>query len=152
MTTTQTAAGADAAGAPKVDVAALLKKAGQAPAGVRMEEFNPLENIPTASVGEEIQPGMTITGYFKETQRIASNKFKFATEKDERGVPVQLLHVFRLVSGDMLGIWNSGELKLLCSRLAPDELVSLTYKGKGINGNGQQQHFFEYKKAVPGQH
>ena len=134
MTTAAQPTGAEA---PKVDVKALLAKAGTAPAGVKMEDFNPLENIPTASVGEEITAGMVITGYFVETQRIASHKFKFATEKNDQGVPVQLLHVFRLVSGDMLGIWNSGELKLLCSRLTPNELISLTYKGKGIKYEGE---------------
>lgn len=130
------------------DVAAILKNAGALPQGAVFEEFDPLENIPTVAVGDDWKEGVTITGYFEGTQTIASPKFKHAKDRNANGVPVNYLHVFRVAATNQkLGIWTTGELRLVCEKLNIGELVSITYKGKGTNTSGSAQHFFTYKKG-----
>lgn len=132
----------------KPSVADVLRAASQAPAGLALESFDPLENIPTLTVGDEgdIKKGMVVTGYFEATERISSHKFTYATERDENGVPVQLLHVLRTVSGTKLGIWSTGELKAAFAKLNVGELISIKYNGKAKNAKGQDQHMFEYSR------
>lgn len=128
----------------------LLRQAQAMPAGVTLEDYNPMENIPTLSVGADFSEGMTVTGFFEETQVIASPKFIHSKTKNADGVPTQLRHVLRIGSptGDRLGIWNCGELKFTFEKLTPGQLISITYKGKGENTKGQPQHFFEFKRPV----
>lgn len=133
---------------PEVNVAALLAKAGEVPKGLRLEDFDPMEKVPTASFGEEIQPGMTISGNYVETQKIPSHKFTKSKEKNAAGVPLGTLHVFKLVSGDKLGIWTTAEMRMLCEKLNPNEFVSITYKGKGTNDKGDSQHFLAIKRET----
>lgn len=118
-------------------------KAASAP----LQEWNPLEDVPTLTVGEDLKAGMTINGYFVETQRISSPKFTYSQERDENGVTVAYRHVIRTEDGHKLGIWSTGELRLAFERLVPNDFISLTYKGKGTNAKGQSQHFFEYRRA-----
>lgn len=129
----------------------LLAQALRMPTGVQLEDYNPLENIPTLAVGEDFKEGMTVTGYVEETQVIASQKFTFSKERNEKGVPTQLRHVLRIGSptGPRLGIWTTGELRVAFEKLSPGTLISILYKGKGMNGNNQQQHFFEMKRGAP---
>jgi hypothetical protein len=135
------------------DGASLLAKAAQAPQGIETEEYNPMENIPTIAVGKQWAEKQTINGYFVETQRCTSAKFTNAKERDPAtGLGVQFLHVFRLASGDKLGVWSTGELANVCEKLKANEFISITYKGKGTNAQGRQQHFFEYRKAKSAQH
>jgi len=131
------------------DLGALLKDAGTVPAGVVLEKWNPMENVPTAAIGKDILPGMVIAGYFEGTQRAVSAKFQNSQERDaETGLPVQYLHVFRLAkTGKKLGIWSTGELKQICEKLSLNELVRITYDGKRENAQGRQQHFFNYEKV-----
>lgn len=132
------------------DVNAILKTAAQVPSGAKLVEYNPLENIPTLSVGDEIQPGMTLNGHYDGTDRVCSVKFTHAQERDaQTGLPVQYLHKLRLLDGTVIGIWRTGELKAVFDRMAVGEFISLTYKGKGTNAKGLAQHFFEYKKMDP---
>jgi len=128
----------------------LLKRAGTMPANVRLEQFNPLENIPTIAVGEEFEEGMTVAGYFEETQVIASPKFKHSKVKNAEGVPTQKRHVLRVGSptGEKLAIWSTGELGLAFDKLAKGEFISLKYLRKGENASGNQQHFFEYGRGA----
>jgi len=133
----------------KDEVQELLAQAGQRPGNASFEEFNPLENLPTATIGKDIQPGMVITGTFMRTERATSAKFKFATEKDPvSGLPVQYIHVLKLANGSELGIWSVGELKAVFDKLPVGDLIEITYTGKGENAKGQQQHFFEYKRGA----
>lgn len=145
------AAAAPVAAAAQGVPADLLKRAAVVPTEVRVEEFNPMENIPTLAVGEELKAGMTIAGWYEETQLIESLKFKFATRKGPNGKPAQLRHVLRIGSptGDRLGIWTTGELANTFDKLQPGTFIAITYKGLGVNSNNQQQHFFEYKREVP---
>lgn len=128
----------------------LLKRAGAVPSGVTVEEFNPMDVIPTVAVGEEFAEGMTIAGWYEETQVIASKKFTYSKEVNEKGIPTQKRHVLRVGSptGDRLAIWTCGELRNTFEKLQPGQFIALTYKGKGVNANGQQQHFFEYKRGA----
>lgn len=128
----------------------LLKQAGQLPQGVAVEDYNPMENIPTVAVGEEFTAGMTLAGYFEETQIIASKNFKYSQEKNADGLPIQRRHVLRVgsPSGERLGIWSTGELRNTFEKLQPGQFIAITYKGKGENAKGQQQHFFEYKRGA----
>jgi hypothetical protein len=137
---------------PEIDKGAILKTAAQVPAGANLVEYNPLENIPTLSVGEDIVPNTTINGYYEGTERIASPKFTHAKERDERGVPCQYLHKMKLLDGTIVGIWSTGELKAVFDRMAVGEFLSLKYLEKGVNAKGQAQHFFEYKKVKPAGH
>lgn len=128
----------------------LLAKATQRPAGVQVEDFNPMENIPTLAVGDDFVEGMTVSGWFEETQIIASPKFVHSKTRNADGVPTQPRHVLRIGSptGDRLGIWNTGELKNTFEKLQPGSYIEITYKGKGKNSKGQDQHFFEYSRGV----
>lgn len=139
---------ADAAKPQEGVPADLLKKATAAPTGKKLETWNPMENIPTLAVGDDFKQGMTISGWFEETQLIASPKFTHSQEKNEAGVPVQRRHVLRIGSptGDRLGIWNCGELRVGFEKLTPGTFVAITYKGKGKNAKGQDQHFFEFQR------
>lgn len=129
----------------------LLKKASTLPPGVTAEEYNPMENIPTVSVGDEFVAGQTICGWYEETQVIASPKFVYSKTRNPDGVPTQLRHVVRTGSptGDRLAIWSTGELKNTFDKLQPGSFIAITYKGKGLNSKGQNQHFFEFKREVP---
>lgn len=129
----------------------LLALATKAPTGKKLEVFNPLENIPTLAVGDDLKEGMTISGYFEETEVIASTKFTFSQTRNEHGVPTQLRHVLRIGSptGAKLGIWNCGELKVAFDKMGRGQFIALTYKGKGLNAKGQQQHFFDLQREAP---
>lgn len=136
--------------AQKFDVNSILKTAAQVPTGAKLVEYNPLENIPTLAVGDEIKPGTTLNGHYEGTDRICSVKFTNAQERDSQtGLPVQYLHKLRLLDGTVIGIWRTGELKAVFDRMAVGEFISLNYKGKGKNAKGQDQHFFEYKRMDP---
>jgi hypothetical protein len=130
----------------------LLKQASQMPKGVKLEEFNPFENIPTLIVGNDFTEGMTVAGYFDASEWVASAKFaKYSKTKNEEGTPTRLRHVLRIGSptGNRLGIWTTGELGKAFEKLVPGDLISITYKGKGENAKGDEQHFFEMKRPVP---
>lgn len=147
-------AGAAQAGAAPVDrgvPADLLKRASALPPEVVVEQYNPMENIPTLAVGEELKAGMTLAGWYEETQLIESMKFRFAQRKGPNGKPAQLRHILRIGSptGERLGIWSTGELANTFDKLQPGTFIAITYKGKGLNANNQEQHFFEYKREVP---
>ena len=126
--------------------AAILNETKAVPSGATMVEFNPMETIPTLAIGEDIVEGQSINARYVRTDVRASVKFVHSKTRNADGVPTQLLHIFRSTSGNLFGIWSTGELKNVCEKLQPEELVSLTYKGKGQNAKGQQQHFFDYKR------
>lgn len=130
----------------KANPADILKAAAQTPAGVQLETFDPLENIPTLSVGDDgdIKKGQVVTGYFQGTERISSHKFTMSNERDENGTPVQLLHVLQAVNGTRFGIWSTGELRAAFGKMSVGELISIKYNGKAKNQKGQDQHMFEY--------
>lgn len=130
----------------------LLKQATSIPKDVgNLEAYNPMENIPTLTVGGDFAEGMTVAGYVEETQILASPKFKFSNTKNEKGVPTSLRHVLRVGSptGPRLGIWSCGELRVAFEKLTPGTFISITYKGKGENAKGQDQHFFELQRQAP---
>lgn len=141
-----TPAAAKAQGIP----ADLLKQAAVIPKGVNTEAFNPMEDVPTLAVGEDFEKGMTIGGYFEETQLIESDKFKFSNVKGPNGKPGQYRHVLRVGSptGKRIAIWSTGELRNTFSKLSPGDYIAVKYTGKGENANKQQQHFFEYQRAA----
>ena len=133
--------------ANQVNVADLLKAASQAPAGVALQEYNPMESLPTLAVGEEITAGTVIVGKFVGTETIASRKFKFSQKKNAEGIPTQDRHILELADGRRLGVWTCGELGMVFGKIQPGSWIELKYNGKGMNSNNQQQHFFEYKLA-----
>ncbi len=147
------AAGASAPGASteaeRAVPADLLKKAGAVPQGLvgKVEEFDPMESIPTLRVGGDFAKDMVIGGYFESTEELASVKFTKSQTRNEAGVPTSFRHVLRIGSptGDRLAIWSTGELKMVFSKLLPGDFIQLTYKGKGKNAANNDQHFFEYK-------
>lgn len=128
----------------------LLKAASTMPKNEVVETFNPLEKIPTLTVGQDFAVGMTIAGWVDETQTLASHKFKFSQKRNAEGVPTSLRHVLRIGSptGEKLGIWSCGELKLAFEKLPAGTFIAITYKGKGENASGQEQHFFEFKRGA----
>lgn len=137
---------------PQHDMGAVLKAASAVPSGAKLVEYNPLENIPTLAVGDDIKEGMTLNGYFDGTEVIKSAKFTNSQERDTvTGLPIQRLHKLRLLDGTVIGIWNTGELKAVFEKLPVGEFISLTYKGKGTNAQGRAQHFFDYKRMEPNQ-
>ncbi len=125
--------------------AEILGYAGKAQKGKRMEEFNPLETVPTLGVGD-LGVGQLICGTFVGNEVIASNKFKYAREKNEAGVPVQTRHVLEN-DGKKYAIWSVGELRLIFSKILPGQYVEITYKGLG-EVNGAEQHRFTTAKAA----
>lgn len=129
----------------------LLAKATAMPQGVQLEAYNPMENIPTLGVGLELTEGMTVSGYFEETQTISSPKFIHSKTVDANGVKTQLRHVLRIGSptGERLAIWNCGELKAAFDKLAPGSFISIKYLRKGVNAKNQPQHFFELQRQAP---
>lgn len=129
----------------KTDLTAIMNAAAAPIAGVEMREFNPLENIPSLSVGSDIKEGMTISGVYLGTERIISHKFKSSTRDQLTGKPVQLLHKLRISDGSTVGIWSTGELRVVFERVKVNTVVALTYNGKGKNAKGDDQHFFEYQ-------
>jgi hypothetical protein len=134
------------------ETAAILGEVTQAPApgDLALATWNPMESIPTLSVGVEgdIKPGMTVTGYFVRNEVIASPKFTHSKVRNAQGVPTQVRHVLRATnSGKLFGIWTCGELKMAFEKLEVGEALSLKYIEKGVNSKGQAQHFFEYLKG-----
>jgi hypothetical protein len=131
--------------------AEVLAAVGKPLPGMKAQDYDPMESIPTLSVGEgnDILPGQLLVGTFVETDRLVSAKFKNSQEKDvETGLPVQYRHV--LINGDTkFAIWNCGELKQIFKKIAKGTYVELTYIGKGENFKGQQQHNFKVKVAAP---
>jgi hypothetical protein len=129
---------------------ALLKKASTTPQGVKVEEFNPTDRIPSVAVGEEFTPGMTIEGWYDETLPISSPKFRYGEESEKPGEKMKRLHVLRIGSptGERLGIWSVANLRIAFEQLQPGTFISITYKGRGQNAKGQQEHFFEYKRQI----
>jgi hypothetical protein len=126
-----------------------LKSAQAAPAGVKTEDWNPMEDIPTVSAGGQWAQGTTLKGHFLETQRLVSNKFDNSKEIDPvTGKKVGYRHILKLADGKKLGIWTSGELKMTFEKVNPGEYIEITYVGKGKNSQNQDQHFFKYKKGA----
>jgi len=122
----------------------ILGFAGKADQGKRLEDYNPLETIPTLGVGD-LSVGQVLCGTFVMSEVIASPKFKYAREKNDKGVPIQTRHVLEN-GGKKFGIWSVGELKLIFGKLTPGTYVALTYNGLGeVNGN--DQHRFSCKVA-----
>jgi hypothetical protein len=141
-----------------VDMAALLSAAATTPKGKTLKKFNPMESIPTLSVGideqgeGDIKPGQLIVGTYLRTERISSPKFVHSKEVDEKGVKVQYRHVLRLTNGQIMAIWSVGELKMIfksqwneAGKLSEGTLLSLKYIKRGLNSKQQKQHFFEYE-------
>lgn len=133
---------------PAADVGALLNAARQSPVGATLVDYNPMDKIPTLSIGEEITPGTVLNGSCDGTDIIASVKFIHSKERNESGVPVQRLHRLRLLDGTVVGLWSTGELRAVWDKLAMGEFISIKYIEKGVNAKGQQQHFFEFKKSA----
>lgn len=130
----------------------LLKAASSIPSGVQTEDYNPVESVPTLTVGKDFEKGMTVAGYYESTEAIASPKFTYAKDRNEAGVPVNYRHVLRIgsPSGKRLAIWTCGELRTAFEKLSPGSFIAITYNGKGKNDKGQDQHFFDMKRSVPG--
>lgn len=131
----------------KFDLGKVLTAAAQVPANMTLRDFNPLEQFPCLAVGEEITPGTVINGIYEGTERIASHKFKSAERDPATGKPIQLLHKMRLNDGQVIGIWSTGELKMVFEKLSAGDFISLKYINKGVNSAGNSQHFFEYKRG-----
>lgn len=129
----------------------LLAKATATVSGKRLEAYNPMENIPTLGVGDDFSEGMTVSGYYEETQVIASPKFIHSKTVNAEGVKTNLRHVLRIGSpaGDRIAIWNCGELKAAFEKLAVGSFISIKYLKKGTNAKGQAQHFFELQREAP---
>lgn len=129
----------------------LLAQAMQMPAGVQVEDWNPMETIPTLRVGDDFKEGMTVAGFFEETQELASVKFTKSKTKNAAGVPTSFRHVLRIgsLTGPRLAVWSGGELKVAFEKTTPGTFISLTYKGKGVNAKGNDQHFFDIKRQIP---
>lgn len=124
----------------------LLNKFSQPLAGQAMETYDPLEQISTFSIGEDIKAGTVIAGTFLATEKLVSDKFTLSKEIDpETGKKVQYRHVIER-GGVKMGIWNVGELKLAFSKIAPGTAFEFTYKGKGMV-NDRPQHQFTWKTA-----
>lgn len=135
------------------ETAELLAELKQAPEGVTLVDWNPMESIPTLSVGKEITPGTVLNCVFLRTEIMASVKFTHSKTRNAEGVPTQPRHVFKSTkTGKLFAIWNTGELKMVCDKLVEGDIISLTYVEKGMNTKGQAQHFFEYQKAAPKGH
>lgn len=128
----------------------LLARASQMPANVKVEAFDPMEKIPTLTVGDDWQPGQTIGGYFDAVEVLASKKFTYSKKLNADGIPTSERIVLRLGSptGDRLAIWGTAELLNVASKLRRGEFIQITYKEKGTNSNNQAQHFFEYKREL----
>lgn len=128
----------------------LLTQAAKTPKGLVVEEFNPSERYPRVAVGDGFDVGQTISGYFDTTLTVASAKFKYGEGKNEQGLNTKSLHVLRIGSptGPRLGIWGVTDLNNALDGLAQGTFISITYKGKGENAQGNSQHFFEYKRQV----
>lgn len=119
------------------------------PNGVTLQEVDPMENVPTIGLGKGWAPGQTLSGYFEESQTAASPKFKSQTH-NEKGTPTKLIHVLRIgePNGPRLGIWDTAALKAFFANVHPGTFVQVTYLEKGVNGSGQAQHFFKFKKGA----
>ena len=126
----------------------VLNLASQVPSSVKTEEFNPMERFPRVAVGDTFKEGQTIAGWYEETLVIASEKFRYGEGKNEEGLNTKSLHVLRVGSptGPRLGIWSVQDLKNTFQDLAQGTFIAITYKGKGQGANGNQKHFFEYKR------
>lgn len=129
---------------PEVDTKALLAAAAIVPKGKKLKKYNPMEEIPTLAVGD-LPEGQIIAGTFVRTETLASHKFTMSPNKNEQGVPTQDRHILRLTDGKLMAIWTTGELRMVFGKLPEGSLITLTYKGKGKNNKGQQQHFFDFQ-------
>lgn len=137
-------------GRSEMSAADVLAAVGRPVAGMKALDYDPMESIPTLSVGDEgdIITDQLIAGIFLETERLSSPKFTHSKEVDENGVKVQYRHV--LLNGKTkFAIWNCGELKQIFSKIVKGTYVELTYLGKGTNSKGQQQHNFRVKIQAP---
>lgn len=119
--------------------------------GRQTQKLDPIETINTISVSD-LQPGTVIAGTFVKTERLVSDKFKLSKEVDPTtGKKVQYRHVLSRGQGEsevLLGIWTTGELKLVFSKLTAGDYIEMKYIGKEDIGGGQTQHKFEYSHAA----
>lgn len=124
--------------------AAKAKKAFGAPMASATEDYDLLAQIPTLAVGTDIVAGDTIAGNFVALERLTSAKFTLSKERDEEtGLPVSYRFILSR-GGQQVGIWATGELKLLGRRLAVGTPISMKYMGKEVV-NENAQHTFEFK-------
>lgn len=109
--------------------------------GETLTQVNPFERPPLMKVGKDWLPGVTVSGYYAETIVIPTPKSKYASEANA--------HILRVGSptGKKLGIWSVGELGAFFESVQPGTLVSITYKSKGENAEGNKQHFFEFRRG-----
>lgn len=126
----------EAQGVP-ADLLALATKAPKE----ELTQVNPFERPPLLKVGKDWTEGMTLSGYYAETIIIPTPKSKYAKES--------AAHILRVGSptGRKLGIWSVGELGAFFEGMQPGTLVSITYKSKGVNADGNNQHFFEFRRG-----
>lgn len=120
----------------------LLKRAGALPANApAMTEVDPFEREPRIRIGKELTVGMTINGYFSANKIVKTPKSKYADET--------IVHVLRVGSptGDLLGLWTVAELGAFFENMPAGTLVSINYKSKGVNADGNDQHYFELKRS-----
>ncbi len=122
----------------------ILGFAGKAQKGRRAEEFNPLETIPTLGVGD-LKKGQLLCGTYVGAEVIASNKFKYAREKNEKGVPQQTRYVLEN-DGKKWAIWQVGELKLIFSKVVIGQYVEITYQGLEMVNDTEQHHFTQKRE------
>ncbi len=125
----------------------LLKKAAILPANAgQMTEVNPFEREPRLRIGEDPEkanflPGMTIVGYYAGNKTVQTPKSKYAKET--------IVHLLRIGSptGDKLGIWTVAELEAFFENMPLGTLVTISYKSKGVNADGNAQHYFKLERG-----
>lgn len=118
----------------ETNINALLKDASYVPDTVTLEENNPIENVPTVSVGKEIQKGTVIAGYYDSSREVETKRGK------------SMIHTLRLAkNGSKLAVWGKASLNLFFSKRQAGEFVKFTYTGLGKNEEGNDQHFFEFE-------
>lgn len=132
-------------GADQAALQSLLQKATAAPpAGKTLEKVDPMERIPSIGVGKEWTAGMTVSGYFAGTEEIPSLKSR---KLNEEGKPAFLRHILRVgsPSGERLGLWSTASLEAFFEKVEIGTFVTIKYLNKGVNEQGNANHFFEFK-------
>lgn len=114
----------------------------------KLTEADPMESIPTFVPGKPgFEAGVTLAGYYVRTKRVYSDKFA-AAKKDVNGRKYRDLHILRDVKNRNLGIWGVGQLDWAMTKLAPNQLIAITYDGqvgKPIRPGQSVPHKFTFK-------
>jgi hypothetical protein len=115
----------------------------------RMQEAEISGDGPTFQPGQEgFMPGATLSGLYKGTKRIYSDKFNNPKIEEGTGREYRDRHVFEHPKAGYFGIWSVGTLAFVLRKVDKNKFIAITYKGLGpepLKKGQSKPHVFEFR-------